>query len=336
MTKPISCLDCGGTFDGKKVVFKAKGLCTKCYWRKQKRLQRGTEVELLSEYDMRVPDLIKKSIGDEELFEEICRFQEALLKDKTNVDEADFTFNKNQIGLAFLSDVHIGSLGTDHRALDFVISRIMEVPNMYLISMAELVDNYNLLSPDPKADSVIPQRIEKRMAEYILKRLTKRVLGLCQGDHEEWSKRSDDFDITKWLAKECRAFNFEFGAVIDINVKKAPFKVLARHKYKYRSSFNPTHTCVRALEHICPDADVVVIGHEHEPAITEMIKAGRRKILIRPGTFKVYDRYARSIGYPSSPLGVPSVILSSDGRMMPFGEIVDAVEYLKYLNGGKK
>lgn len=148
--------------------------------------------------------------------------------------------------------------------------------------------------------------------------------------HEEFSHDADDFDFTKYLASAVGAANMGFGGQVNLYVGEQLYQIALRHKYRYNSSFNYTHTCKRLREREYPNADIVCVAHHHQATIEQMAHSDKDRIYIRPGSMKGPDRYARSLGYTDTGSQIPTVILWPDKRkMLSFLNLEDAIEVVK-------
>ncbi len=78
--------------------------------------------------------------------------------------------------------------------------------------------------------------------------------------------------------------------------------------------------------------DVAAEAHYHEPFVMQRPIMGKNRILIRSGTFKVWDDFGQKIaGYKGIP-GIPLVIFFPDRhKMIPFFDLEDGIKYLKLL-----
>jgi hypothetical protein len=89
----------------------------------------------------------------------------------------------------------------------------------------------------------------------------------------------------------------------------------------------------RCLE-VFGDFDVGCVAHNHISAIEVEDTTAKTRVYIRPGSFKEADRWARQMGYASTPARVPIVILYPDQKkMVPFQDFEEAIRYLCYLRG---
>ena len=279
------------------------------------------------------PELIHTSdMTFNELWEAAHAFQRMARELSTRRDFVDVYLDVDQpIGVGFIADTHIGAVSTP---LDVVRSRfelMREQPWLYLVGAGDTIDNY-LPSRHPQGmfNTMFPPELQKELVLNIYMKMEGRWLALVQGCHEEFSHMADDFDFTKYLASAVGAVNLGFGGQINLHVGKQLYQIAVRHKYKFNSSFNYTHTCKRLREREYPNADIVCVAHHHQATIEQMPHADKDRIYIRPGSMKGVDRYARGLGYTDTGSQIPTVILWPDKRkMLSFLNLEDAIEVVK-------
>ena len=236
--------------------------------------------------------------------------------------------------ILIIADLHIGAVTVP---LDYVrerFQRMVEVEHLYAVSVGDTVDNYlPQRHPQGMFSTLFPPEIQKELVTSLYRMLYGRWIGLVQGCHEEFSHMTDDFDFTKYAAHQLNCPNLGFGGLVRLHVGEQQYNIAVRHKYKYSSSLNPTHTCKRLVQMEYPEADIACVAHHHRAAITQLAHRDKDRIYIRPGSMKGPDRYARSLGYTDTGDQIPVVILSHDKRqMLPYFDLeqaLDAMERMK-------
>ena len=290
------------------------------------------EVEFL---DLKVPPV---ESDFEEIWMALEEYQRSCRVLSTHQDEVSVHIDSNKpIILLFLSDLHIGAVSGHYRELRKTVDIISETSNCYMCSTGDTVDNYLPSWHSSGLFTVMcPPEIQKVLVEYLFSRIGGKLLALVQGCHDEASHHSDDFDWTKFLTAKFGCANLGFGGTLHLKVGEVTYDVMMRHKYRYNSSFNLTHTVKRMFEHL-GEFDVGVVAHNHKAAIEQAEKTGLARVFVRPGSFKGMDRYARQGGFaPDSRCYMPCVVLFPFVRkMVPFLHLGDAVEVLGGLRRGE-
>jgi len=263
-----------------------------------------------------------------ENYQEKCRLL------STHQDEVTIRIDTDEpIVVVFLSDLHIGAISGYYKELRETIDILSKTDNCYIISCGDTVDNYlPTFHSTGQFGVVCPPEIQKALIEYLFKKLYGKLIALVQGCHDEASHYADDFDWTKHLAKRLECANLGFGGMVHLYVGKQVYHIMARHKYRFNSSFNVTHTVKRMREQI-GDFDIGVVAHHHKASIEQTEVAGLLRLFIRPGSFKGPDRYTRQRGFTvDSKCYMPAVILyPNERKMLPFLHLRDALLVLDSL-----
>ncbi len=246
----------------------------------------------------------------------------------THQDEATIVIDtKTPILLALMADLHIGAISGRLLELRERVDLISTIKNLYVVVAGDTVDNYlPTWHSSGQFEALIPPEIQKGMAEYILSKIKDKILALIQGCHDNASHDTDDFDWTKYLQRELGCVNLGFGGFLNLKVGEQTYRIHVRHKFRFNSYKNPTHTCKRLIE-VFGDMDIGVVGHNHQAAIETMLE-DKKRIFIRPGSFKGLDRYARQIGFADGGQQIPTVLLYPDRKeMVGFFDLGEAVKY---------
>ncbi len=271
--------------------------------------------------------------GTEEIFKALIKYQEATHKLSSRQDEVAVTINTEEpIYLAFLADIHIGAVGCNYKEFKDTIDVISKVPNMYLVSVGDTIDNFLPgWHSEGQFEAICPPEIQKRLLEYMYSKLKGRIIALIQGDHDESSHFVDDFDWTKYLCEKFKCADLGFGGFIYLTVGKQKYTILARHRFRFNSAFNLTHTVKRMREQL-GDFDIGVVAHNHQSSIEFVDMPDKTRVFVRPGSFKGADRFARRIGFVDNSSGksmMPIVQLFPKERLI---NVYPDITYMLKLN----
>ena len=287
-------------------------------------------------FDARIKSGLPDTADLGRLFDAIYEFQNASKKLSTRVDEATVEIDTGRpIAVGFLADAHIGAITCRYKELVERFELMVDTPGFYLFSVGDTIDNYQ---PQPHSSGMfgqlIPPELQKELVENLYTKMKGRWLGAVQGCHEEWSHEADDFDWTKYLSDKLGCPNLGFGGFVDLKVGKQEYKIHLRHKYRFGSSVNLTHTVKRMREQL-GDFDVGCVAHHHQAAIEQVYQGdGVDRIFIRPGSFKNGDRYSRMLGFKDTGAQIPTVVFYPDRRLMiPFLHLEQAAEFMKNVYG---
>jgi len=283
-----------------------------------------------------------KSEGNyENIWDTIIKFQKELDSVNIEQEEAHLSIDTNKwIGIAFQGDLHLGNMATDYVTLRKHKKIIKDTENLFLVINGDYCDNYISGSHAGGAfEALFPPATQKTLAKEYIQDLEEKVLALVAGCHDLWSLKIDDFDLTEYLAKHGNAVYLGSGGDLYLKIGDVEYKVRMRHKYRFNSADNPTHTVKKMFE---KDGgfDVGVVSHNHISAIEESTKASLdgslKRIFLRSGSYKGKDRYAKQLGFTDSSVSVPTVLFNPATRdMRGFQDLEEGVQYLEYLNKGK-
>jgi hypothetical protein len=218
-----------------------------------------------------------------------------------------------------------------YEELEERVDMMVDAPNYYLFSVGDTHDNY---LPKKYGDGMFHQliapEIQKQLVEKLYMRLKPRWLGAVQGCHEEWSYESDQFNWTAYLSKKLGCPNFGHGGLARLQLGETMYKIMLRHRYRFNSSFNLTHTVKRMREQL-GEFDVGCVAHHHQASIEQVSCGdGIERIFLRPGSFKAPDRYAKRMGWMyDTGSHIPTVIFYPERRrMIPFLHLEDAIDFM--------
>ncbi len=280
----------------------------------------------------RPPDITGETL--DQVWESAFAHQKSAKALSTRQDEVNVYIDVDHpIALAFIADLHIGAVTV---SLDHVrdrFRRMSEVDWLYAVSAGDTIDNYlPQRHPQGMFSTLFPPELQKELVMNIYQMLYGRWVALLQGCHEEFSHMTDDFDFTKYAARQLNCPNMGFGGLLKLHVGDQEYKIAIRHKYRYSSTLNPTHTCKRLVQMEYPEADIACVAHHHRAAVLQLSHRDKDRVYIRPGSMKGPDRYARGLGFTDSGDQIPVVILSHDKRqMLPFFSLDQAIDVIKAM-----
>lgn len=229
----------------------------------------------------------------------------------------------------FLGDEHIGSLFTDYDYFCEMIDYLCAAPHTYGFSMGDSYDNFLPdRIPSGMFDQVFSPKYQKLMVEEIYGRLKGKWLGVLQGNHEERSYNTDNFEWSEYLANRLDCPNLGLEAKVNLHVGETEYKIALRHKYRYNSGYNPAHTAMQLIRMRFKDADIACVAHHHQAVVQHVAEEDKDRLYLRPGSFKAHDRYSKNVGYAYTGAFIPSVWLNNERReMQGFMHLHRALDY---------
>jgi len=272
----------------------------------------------------------------DKLWDAIIDFQSASQPISNRTDHTTFSIDTDKpIALAFVADAHIGAITCKYSELRDRFNEMAATDGLYLISIGDTHDNYNPgKHPAGMFEQIIPPSLQKQLVEYLYMKMKGRWIAAIGGCHEAWSHDVDDYDWTEYLSRKLECANLGEGGTVSLTVGPTTYEIMARHKYRFNSSLNMTHSVKRMREQL-GDFDIGALAHFHTAAIEQvMLGDGKDRVFIRPGSFKGADRWSRQIGFTDVGAFIPTVILfPNEKRMIPFLHLSQARTVLKSLRG---
>ena len=266
-------------------------------------------------------------------FSQIVGLQAAAEKLNTRQVKASVIINDDKpIGVVKTGDWHVGAVGTDYNLLKEDIQKIKETDGLYAVGAGDYKDNYK---PGTPMAGMFEQIIQPGMQDMVvcslMEELTEKMLVLVRGCHDSWDKKTGDTDFLETLCAITGAVNLWHGGEIKLTVGQQPYLWRIRHKYKYTSSLNFENAMRRIMEVQGP-SDVASEAHFHNAYIMDRHTMGEYRVLMRSGSYKVWDEYGQQIaGYKGKP-SCPMVIFYPDRRkMIPVRDMDAGIDILKGL-----
>lgn len=274
----------------------------------------------------------------ENLWDSVVEYQDAHNGQSNVCRSVDVEFDDDYLLIVFLADIHIGGESTLMRLLQYHLDELTKRKNLLLILCGDYTDNFITFAQN---DQLIKPSDQQRLLEYVINTIKDQTIACCRGNHDERTKKIADIDMVE---RTCEMANIPYlGAEgwINLKVRDIPYTLFAAHQGRFNSALNPTHTVKKAFE-MKGEFDVGVISHNHDGDIEQGTKWGQQRIYIRPGTYKVFDRYAINKGYNGTvaednyQVCTPSVLFFGDSKhMISFYNLSDALMVLDLLEGKK-
>lgn len=257
--------------------------------------------------------------------------QREALQDKRR--RARISFPPEPVALVFLSDLHFGSPGTDYRAAREDAELIARTPGMWAIFHGDGIDNF-VASTLAHARRGAPVTLAQEWAllRGWLEWLGGKLLATVSGNHDAWTQKLAGVDYLQNLLPPHVLYD-PAELVLTLEVGRARWRVLIRHKTRYNSIYNALHGIKQTVRLGQHDADIAVAGHVHRGAVYEpWYMHGKRRLAILTGAYKVDDDYAREEGFLGGGKGTAvAVVFWPDGRMQPFDDLRVAAEFMRWL-----
>jgi len=236
---------------------------------------------------------------------------------------------EDRIRLVPLNDWHLGAPENqcDLKKIKAEINYILKTPNTYAIGLGDYCDCAQKM-PGRRGPSVFLQSLDPQtQMETAIELLTplakaKKLLGLHDGNHEQWIAEATGINIIKTIADGLGVpyLGPACDTLIYLYNKNGKQKYLIYSQHG-NSSAKLKHTKLGALIAATKDifADVFLWGHVHQIAV---VKGGKRWngrqmkcYYILCGHFLKWEgSYAQMFGLDICPAGTPKIQLFADRK----------------------
>lgn len=263
-----------------------------------------------------------------------------------SVDVVEYTYETDlPIAVAFTSDWHLGAGGVEYKRLRSDLEVIRDTPGLFAVFNGDAMENTKTHSKSASAlySAAIPK--PRHQLEYVRRMAIickDKWLAFGQGNHDAFDYRAGGVDRLSGVVKDELGVPYftEKGGTIKLRVGGAHYSVVVKHQYTGQSRISKSNSARRLFLEWPWDieaVDVVALAHLHEPDTHTTMQRGRDVHWLRSGSYKTRDSWAEAGGFRPS-YGVPVVILwPKERKIISFHgtKFEEAVDYLKYLRGGK-
>jgi len=279
--------------------------------------------------------LVGEKITPNQLWNEIEFRTTRAIRNNENARWADAHFNgKRYIGIAFAADQHIGNPYTDHKRMREDAQLIGTTPNCYAILGGDFIDNFLPADkPIPAAKQTTLPEVQWKMMRHYVEMFGESIVAVVAGNHDQWTTRYAGIDpLGEFLGERGTVYHSD-----ELNLRlfngKQPYHVAIRHKRRGNSSVHPARVVKKMWEDGESDFDIGVVCHHHTPVTEPFTRHGVERWAIRPGSYKVIDRYAEMLGFARDRPTCPIAILSPFERdIHVFSDLRHGILTLQTLN----
>jgi hypothetical protein len=269
--------------------------------------------------------ILKDKKSGVEKGKQLWEHMEGLHEDYKRSWEADssiqLNFKNRYIAIAFIADFHIGHEGVDYKRLKYDMSVLAHTDNMYAMFLGDSIDNFidPVKHPEAVINAVSPPKHQLYMLQHLLhtfKNPGEKLLLVTKDNHvTERLKKACGID---WSNKLWDDYNIFYGGeeiIATLNVGKTQYKFAVRHRYRGGSKNNLTMGCKNLLkEGKYGDVDLIALGHKHEGATEIFHYRGIPRVAVQASTYKLFDPYAKKLGFDDPNVFMPCVILCPDRK----------------------
>lgn len=288
----------------------------------------------------------ESDFGEDSSLDDLVAVQEASEeeeKEPEHLEEIDIEIEDDKpIGIWFVGDVHLGHKEVDYREFEKGLDILKKTDGLYTIWMGDMIENYSFASASKHKDGssmyeqmMSPQE-QLRKIEAILQDIEDKILTILQGDHEAFTFEATGIDIGDHLAKIVDIPYLVHGGVLNLDLSDQTYQILVRHRYRFHSSYNLTHSAKQMMRFL-QLADVAAVGHRHEYAVEQTDFQGKDRVFIQIGSYKKTDRYSSRGGYKKLERITPVMVIfyPEERKMIPIQDLELGSEILRYLRKKK-
>lgn len=201
----------------------------------------------------------------------------------------------NKVALICLSDVHVGSMSTDHRILERVTNELLAIPDLYVALLGDMAQTaIRLRSVDEVLDNALSIPLQMQYLASWAQELREKIVLSTWDNHsvmrqEELSGHSVYGDIFANVT----AYIDSIGHP-DIKVGEQLYKVAVSHRFTgSRSLTNPCSGIVRYLTGDGHEREVGIAGDSHRPGLMTFWHGPTKKLAVNCGTAQTANRYSQ-------------------------------------------
>lgn len=232
---------------------------------------------------------------------------------------------RNPIAIMFLSDMHIGAIGTDYRKFVELTDFIINTPNLFVAIVGDVVEMaIKLRSVAEVCAQILDPHMQVAFMESWIEEIKHKVVFCTWGNHES--------DRNEALAGTCpikdvlarRAPYFSGIGHADVTVGSETYKFAVSHKFQGVTQLDATAGCKKYLRQEYPEGEIAVQGDCHRSGISLYNEGGKRRIAITSGTLNIKSGFAQRYFSLKTSTAFPVVQLWHDRHMVvPFFTIAE-------------
>lgn len=268
------------------------GTRTEASWRQHRYKKRHGEPVQME----RIPDHIPENVSWREINGHLRGIQAVRKRASVSNSHARFVFDTDEpICIIALADTHIGSIATDHDALEQLTDEILSIPNLYVGLLGDVLDFAVKLRGVAEVQSnILNSEMQYAYLLSWLDELAPRICWASWGNHDV--EREEQLVGTSRLGRVMVERNITyFGGIghCELVVGGQSYKAAVSHHFQGRSIYNPVHGGQRYATLTNADIDIVMSGDSHVPGILQWTHGERHKIALNTGSIQTHSSYAK-------------------------------------------
>jgi len=253
---------------------------------------------------------------------------------EVNTIIVDLTDQTRPIAIVEMADLHLGGIGTDYDAIQRDAETIASTEGMFCVIGGDSLENFlEAWALSAMSMQVITASPQWRLFERYISIIRDKVLYARVGNHEAWTAKVAQIDKFGELMGKYQILNVQHIGVANIHVGGQEYVVESTHRFWGQSRLNQLWSPMRLLDYgITDNVDVAVVEHRHVPAAGWLWRRGKRRFLIRTGTYKTCDSWAAEHGFWGAEVAPACLIYWPEKhQIMIFHDVPTTASFLTFL-----
>lgn len=278
---------------------------------------------------------ISSGLNGEKLWDAVTTLQKACRDELAQeiLTDVEITIDSEKpFGIVFMSDWHLGGMGTDHEALIRDIELINSCRSLMAYVGGDPIDNFipEKLSHAGRDSQLVKPGYQWELFRYAIERIRPSLLAVGRGNHDGWTARNSGIEGISQALQGIPVLHTGEDTYIDLTVGKQTYTIYRKHRPIGSSRTNRTAGVKKSYDLGKRLFDVGVTEHHHEAAMSSEMRHGRYRWFITTGSYKIEDPHAAEWGFMHGGIGTPCVVFYPwRHKMVAYMNIEDAIEHLE-------
>ena len=239
----------------------------------------------------------------------------------------DLSSDLTTLEIEIFSDLHLGSKKCDYMAIQERIEWVKNNENVYAIILGDVLNNSTKASVGDVYEEELTPMQQVKKATMMFEPIKHKILGICSGNHERRSYKTDGVDLLYFMAAELGiADKYDYcSCLLFIRFgewhknRKVCYTLYMTHGDGQggRTIGGKANGLQRRGQVV--DADVVVTGHTHSPMsfrdcfykidYQNSTISKKEQLFVNASATLKYEEYAELYGMKPSSVVSPIIVL---------------------------
>lgn len=244
-----------------------------------------------------------------------------------------------QIQIEIFADLHLGSKKCDYLAIQEKVNRVKNNENTYAIVLGDLLNNSTKTSVGDVYEEELTPMQQVKLAISTFEPIKDKILGICSGNHERRSYKTEGIDLLYFMAKELGiADKYDYSACLLFirlghdnkhsrngkNVRKICYSLYMTHGDGNGGRLIGGKANGLQRRGQVVNADIIVTGHTHAPLsfrecsfmvdYQNSCVVKREQLFVNASATLEYEEYAELYGMKPGSTVSPKIILNGNKK----------------------